>query len=1646
MKSFVQKRRAPTAERAEASNAARVTRASEHTPARSRLDFSIGRIPLFSGGSPGPSDAMAPATVQRASKASGLEPGPGFEEAVARAARGQGQPLPPALRSEVEGFTGANLSGVRVHTDRASDAAASALLARAYTHGQDIHFASGQYRPGTPEGDRLVLHEAIHTVQQGTSTPVVSAKPQVSTPGDAVEQEADAMAEAILARRGGASFDAPGTPPDGGGAGAASPVLRRAVSQRAGGALLLRDVSSAPVAAPAAEGPAPAELSFSLSGMDITPRQGTVYKPGLKKPQGLAIILKRLIGGQYRPGLELQLLAFIEEKLREQPKGGILHVSGQLEGSAKEEEQVGPIHVGPRVAQLILRWVDEQRFQADVSSSQRKLLTMGVSAQDAWTDIQDPQLAPSLHVTLPPWYNRFLFERELARRIDLLQAYASAAAALDTDASPAHRDAKVRALQAIIDALSAPAATLEAIRADPALVSHPGYVLLWAPGSIPGLASEAAGPGKAPKPAPAPQKPVPPGTHPESRHAANFLAFVVTQPILALGARVDPASRKYLLDRFLRFAGRMVLSGGDERLFGTPPRANAPPLAAYLTSYPDLQPPLYQASLGTDYAFEMHVEYPDVFDAMASYGYFWERVRIPDSQVATMLDASNVSGERPSMKEVARERFARITRYNEADMKLVMGQLTSYLGPPGMGAPSLVAANAIMRYVGTAISLGFEILATPARERHIVFPEGGYYLVRCRAARLSSSLMEAEVVRPPSVAYMPVVAQPARTIAETQATEAGRERTRAAERLAELEVLLQAPVTYANQKALEEELAALKAELGSLGSSLQQRRDMLEKRRNSLVQGTPEWRAVQRQLEYVDELLETRGERVTARPELAGAERLVATFVNDEGQLIHLALELVVKPLDGNGFEAYISDLTTTRSGHAVRSGATRTEAINAALKHLLTEQSEYGRGHVSAVVDGKTETQRIEAGTNRLMMEALENVATALSIAAVAAAPFTGGASLAILLPVGAVGAIPSAYRLASRAEAATLRFDLETAMDIVNIVGGFAGLGEAATPLRMVRLGKAFMWMGVGSGRLGMVLMGAQLVEQLDALEGLPPGLRAARAMQLIGNAMLSVGLMAGTELAMRGRAREMAETARFGAPVEMPTEGAVGAVRGKVYEGLKPGKLSVERLETSAAKVAGRDMLHGTKLQKKAAPKTDKAAQAVHYDMEVPRAGGKPAIKVEVELRSTSELPPGPHREGGLDESGPGRVIVTNEGGQWKATILVERNLHEVQEAPHVLVHEFNEIADLVHRHPSASKLTIEQQQQASLFKQGSSATDVTAHDRAAARELMSLQEEVPKLQSTAETGRGGLERAQELLQQRRDELATKPSTAATELQALNKEIQRLEKQVTSARKSVAEAETEFASKKARLDRMLDSMGLGEAVNVDKKLATLRESGASEQLVEYAHDRMMAAVQEPGARAAHAAYTGAGRPHAGTLELDASAFKHLMYPADVNTSPSDWRRAGLSGGHDNGVLQDWLRNRPRIHLVETGRKTLPDGGKVYRYDQYRWKGPGDPPPVTDGARRPGGASYNPDHWVVSSQPKTTADSLPAIMALAEDAFMAWYSKNKAQAVTRGRFGPENVQGVALGGFYEVLPPQPPDTAYRFRLVTAYVEASWF
>jgi len=114
-------------------------------------------------------------------------------EAAIAASRGGGQPLDRGVASTLSPAMGDSLEGVRVHTGEGAAALARAVTARAFTVGNDIYFAHGEYRPGTSEGKQLIAHEVAHTIQQrGAPT---SGRLTVSQPGDALEREAEAVAQ-----------------------------------------------------------------------------------------------------------------------------------------------------------------------------------------------------------------------------------------------------------------------------------------------------------------------------------------------------------------------------------------------------------------------------------------------------------------------------------------------------------------------------------------------------------------------------------------------------------------------------------------------------------------------------------------------------------------------------------------------------------------------------------------------------------------------------------------------------------------------------------------------------------------------------------------------------------------------------------------------------------------------------------------------------------------------------------------------------------------------------------------------------------------------------------------------------------------------------------------------------------------------------------------------------------------------------------------------------------------------------------------------------------------------------------------------------------------------------------------------------------
>jgi len=107
-----------------------------------------------------------------------------------------GQPLDASTRAFMEPRFARDFQSVRIHTGTKASESAKAVRALAYTVGQDIVFAEGQYAPGSYRGQHLLAHELVHTVQQaGASRGPIAG---ISQPGDATEREADQVAERVM--------------------------------------------------------------------------------------------------------------------------------------------------------------------------------------------------------------------------------------------------------------------------------------------------------------------------------------------------------------------------------------------------------------------------------------------------------------------------------------------------------------------------------------------------------------------------------------------------------------------------------------------------------------------------------------------------------------------------------------------------------------------------------------------------------------------------------------------------------------------------------------------------------------------------------------------------------------------------------------------------------------------------------------------------------------------------------------------------------------------------------------------------------------------------------------------------------------------------------------------------------------------------------------------------------------------------------------------------------------------------------------------------------------------------------------------------------------------------------------------------------
>lgn len=81
--------------------------------------------------------------------------------------KGGGAPLSESVKADMENQIGHGFGAVNIHTDAEAADLCTQMNARAFTVGNDVYFAPGEYAPESSSGRELLAHELTHVVQQG---------------------------------------------------------------------------------------------------------------------------------------------------------------------------------------------------------------------------------------------------------------------------------------------------------------------------------------------------------------------------------------------------------------------------------------------------------------------------------------------------------------------------------------------------------------------------------------------------------------------------------------------------------------------------------------------------------------------------------------------------------------------------------------------------------------------------------------------------------------------------------------------------------------------------------------------------------------------------------------------------------------------------------------------------------------------------------------------------------------------------------------------------------------------------------------------------------------------------------------------------------------------------------------------------------------------------------------------------------------------------------------------------------------------------------------------------------------------------------------------------------------------------------------
>lgn len=1038
--------------------------------------------------------------------------------AVALARADEGEALPDALRVPLERAFARDLRAVRLHRGAGAEALLAGIGARAAALGRDIFLGPTALAEREGGGFRLA-HEVAHAVQQDLAEGAGAAA--LGARGSAEEQAADDAAWLALA-----GLPVPRQPR------AAPGILRRdepEVRPGSGGS------TPAPVASPAVieayiANPTPMRMSVTLDGLIFRPLDhGEVTFPDSKLTP-TAAMLNVLAPNSPLPDTV--------RRYNRDPR-----FPGWIP-SNPTTRRASYVRVSPAAVPTTLAILDSLIGAENVALSDRQREIL-LTAQ-ALNPIPD-ELIGDIMDRVPPGTSAEVNgvlggDADVIRTLapmwwDLTQAYVRQWQAWKATPTPETRRAAADALERLINAFSPFSRLLEAIHDDPALQTLPEWQVLW-PNQRNGEMR---------------------GTNLYVfRAAVEFVEFASSQPSSFLTlALTDAAARRSLLLGFVAMRGtRSTATSGDLATSSAPSIYNAPALDMRIDTYPPLLPPSFSMVLNSTTTFHAQIQFmrfnDSISHAFGGWFYEWDYIKVPGDDPSILMTTSVPPSEASRWDALSAD-LDRDLRYAREDLARfdIVQSMAMRLGAPGLGPETLVGFNLLADMIGSVATQSIAFTTARSNEYAITPSEPGLYIARCIAGpRLSDTPTVAQFRRQPSSAWMPFWALSPERLGRELLTEDAINRRQAEDRYLELYDMLSI-ATHTNQAELEAEMERLRVSLyGNSREILAFQRAELdaERIRLSNIPGTPQAQidALARQIESLDIMLGMRADREGI---LRGRVlRLPSTLVLDTGGVISLLIE-VAQHNPGRALW-HVSDLTTpdSKPHRPVRGNGTlapeydNEDAILATLKALLEGDGSYGRGQLSVQFPpnldrtdqtrGNLRTIRIAADHINIVLHGIESMTTLVSIAAVVAAPFTGGASLVIMLPVGIIGALPSAYRLMDRAQAGTLRNDLATWMAVVDIVGAALNLGEIAAGARAAagvgtRVGLRWavvengLWIaGIGGNGLGMLLMTKGMLQQFENLRGLPPGVAAARSLEIIGQALVQLGIQAGAHLASAGR----------------------------------------------------------------------------------------------------------------------------------------------------------------------------------------------------------------------------------------------------------------------------------------------------------------------------------------------------------------------------------------------------------------------------------------------------------------------------------------------------------------------------------------------